>query len=271
VVGTPIGNLEDISARALRVLRAADLVAAEDTRRAAKLLARYEIKVRTISYREQNRAGAIPKIIERIKAGGSVALVSDAGMPTVSDPGAELVRACTAEGLAVIVVPGPSAVAAALALSGLPAGSYHFLGFLPARAGARRRRLEQISAWTETLVFFEAPHRVVEALADMVDILGDRAACAAREITKLHEEALRGSLSGVGSELAGRGQVRGEFTLVVAGAEPGAGQRPSDEELRKRYRALLAAGTAPAEALKALVRATGLTRRDLYKTLRGEG
>ena len=217
LVGTPIGNLEDLSPRALTALRTADAILCEDTRVTAKLAARFGLTAPRISCpapRERSRVG---ELLRRLAAGEALALVSDAGMPLLSDPGEHLVAAAAAAGYPVRVVPGPSAPAAALAISGLPAVPHVFLGFLPARSGERRRFLESHRERPETLVWFEAPHRLAESLADAARILGGRRACVARELTKVHEEAARGSLPELAALFRARGRTRGESTVVVEG------------------------------------------------------
>jgi 16S rRNA (cytidine1402-2'-O)-methyltransferase len=269
VVATPIGNLEDVSLRALRVLGEAALVLAEDTRRTRILLDRHGVAARPRSLHAHNEASRVDEALAVLQAGGSVALVSDAGTPLVSDPGARLVGAAIAAGHAVVAVPGPSAVLAALAVSGLPAVPFHFEGFLPRRAGDRARRLAALAARTETLVFFESPRRVAATLRELARALGPRRACAARELTKLHEEAVRATLP----ELAARFEkgARGELTLVVEGAGAAAdGSVPSlesapeatdlDAEISRR----LAAGEGPRDIAAALAPARGLARRDVY-------
>src|SRR5438067_6540892 len=214
VVSTPIGNLEDISLRALRVLREVSLLAAEDTRRTRALLTHYGITTPLVSYREQNKSASTPLVLRRLAA-ASVALVSDAGMPAISDPGAELIARVSALGGRVDVVPGPSAALTALVASGLPTTPFTFVGFLSRQRGDRRRQLEDLATRPETLVLYEAPHRLRETLSDLRASLGDRPAAVCRELTKLHEEVLRAPLS----VLAGRFdavQPRGEFTLVVS-------------------------------------------------------
>ncbi|HEV2763744.1 MAG TPA: 16S rRNA (cytidine(1402)-2'-O)-methyltransferase, partial [Pyrinomonadaceae bacterium] len=195
LVATPIGNLEDITRRALRVLSEVDLVACEDTRHTRQLLERYGIDRPTVSYHEHNEQERAAELASRLAAGESVALVSDAGTPAVSDPGFRLVRACVEQGVAVVPVPGPSAFVAALVASGLPTDEFYFGGFLPARTHARRARLEEVRALRATLVFYETPHRLAHALADALELLGEREAAVARELTKLHEEIVRGRLS----------------------------------------------------------------------------
>jgi 16S rRNA (cytidine1402-2'-O)-methyltransferase len=268
IVGTPIGNLEDISARAIRVLARCGLVAAEDTRRVRKLLNHFGIKVKTVSYREQNRARVTPLLLSEIRNGGAAALVSDAGMPVVSDPGAELVNACASESLPIYIVPGPCAVSSALALSGLPGGRFRFLGYPPARAAARRRLFEEVKESRETLVLFEAPHRILTSIEDMVEVFGDREAAVVREMTKVHEEVLRGRLSKIENRLKARESILGEFTLVVAGASERKREDVGEDEIRRRYRALLAAGEEPKEAVKLLAGKLMRDRRELYRILR---
>jgi 16S rRNA (cytidine1402-2'-O)-methyltransferase len=220
VVGTPIGNLEDVTARALETLRRADAVACEDTRTTARLLARYEIRARTLSYFEHSPEGRAREILSMIRGGAAVALVSEAGTPAVSDPGARLVAEAHREGLAVFAVPGPSAVTAALSVAGFAADRFVFEGFLPKRPGKRRRLLRELAEQERTLVFFESPHRIEAALADCVEAFGEgREGAIMREITKVHEEARRGTLR----ELleAARSNPRGEFTVVIAGGRSG--------------------------------------------------
>lgn len=223
VCATPIGNLQDVSLRLLETLKRVDLVAAEDTRRTLKLLNAHGIRRPLVSYHEHNARRQMPRLLQRLQQGQEVALVTDAGTPGISDPGAELVRAASQAGIAVRVVPGPSAVVAALAVSGLPAQPFWFEGFLPARRPQRRRRLEQLQDLPATLVFFEAPHRLVQSLADMAEVLGAREAALGRELTKAHEEVVRGSLEELAARAAaGAIPAVGEFTVVVG---PPAGER----------------------------------------------
>ncbi|MDA8387888.1 MAG: 16S rRNA (cytidine(1402)-2'-O)-methyltransferase, partial [Nitrospiraceae bacterium] len=217
VVATPIGNLEDITERALRTLKAADLIAAEDTRHTLKLLTHYGIKKKLVSYwsgREKSRAG---EIMARLAEGLSVALVSDAGTPGISDPGRELVRQAVEEGVEVVAVPGPSAFVAALSISGMDTREFTFMGFLPAKKNERMKKLQTLALEERALVFYEAPHRLLETLADMKMTFGaDRKAVVAREITKIHEEAIRGDLEGVLDSIMGK-PVAGEYVIAVAG------------------------------------------------------
>lgn len=216
LVATPIGNLDDLSARAARVLCEVDLIASEDTRRTGVLLKRVGSRVPQLSYHDHNAARRVPGLIERLQAGESIAVVSDAGTPTVSDPGFRIVRAAREAGLTVVPIPGPSAVLAALSGSGLPTDRFLFLGFLPPRPGRARKLLDQVADLPTTLILFVSPYKVRASLAMLLDRLGDRDACLCRELTKLHETFDRGTLSELG-ERYGMGKVRGEITLVVAG------------------------------------------------------
>jgi 16S rRNA (cytidine1402-2'-O)-methyltransferase len=216
VTATPIGNARDITLRALDVLRHCDLIAAEDTRVTAKLLAIHSIAKPLTAYNDHNAARERPRLLARLRQGARVALVSDAGTPLVSDPGYKLVREAIAEGSAVHAIPGASAALTALALAGLPTDRFLFAGFLPAKAGERRRVLEELSAVPASLIFFEAPQRLAESLADLSAVFGPRAAAVARELTKLHEEVRRGDLVSLAAAYAGEPPPRGEVTLVIA-------------------------------------------------------
>src|SRR5438445_8402179 len=218
VVATPIGNREDVTLRALRVLREAKLVACEDTRRTAGLLKAHGISTPTTSFFEHNERWKGAHVLDVVRKGGDVALVSDAGTPGISDPGYRLVRDARAEGLTVVPIPGPNAAVAALSVSGLPTDRFLFVGFLPARSGARRTALDELAGERETLVFYESPVRVLASLEDMRQALGDRPAFLCREATKLHEEYRLGTLAELRTHLAARKEVRGEIVLVVAGA-----------------------------------------------------
>jgi 16S rRNA (cytidine1402-2'-O)-methyltransferase len=264
VCGTPIGNLDDASPRLAKALAEADLVACEDTRQARKLLAHLGVRARTVSYHEVGERARAERLADQIAAGVRVALVSDAGMPLVSDPGYELLRLCLARGLPVEVVPGPSAALAALVLSGLPADRFCFEGFLPRKPGQRARRLGELAAERRTMVFFEAPHRVLDTLAAMAEAFGlDRPAAAARELTKLHEEVLRGSLGELWARLEARGP-RGEFTLVVGGA-PAAAAPAAD--LAGAVARLVEAGASARDAISEVARSTGTPRREVYQAV----
>jgi 16S rRNA (cytidine1402-2'-O)-methyltransferase len=264
LVATPIGNLEDITYRAVRVLGEADVIACEDTRQTRKLLDHYGIQKPTVSYHEHNEAGRAEELAERLAGGDVVALVSDAGMPLVSDPGYRLVRAALARGIAVIPVPGPSAALAALAASGLPTDAFHFAGFLPPKPGARTRLLESLAGEAATLIFFEAPHRILESLLAIEQVLGPRMVVAARELTKLHEEFLRGTPAEIRAALESRDAVKGEFTILVAKAS---GPPPDDRPLEDAVEALEAGGLARMEAIKQVARLRGLSKRQVYEQL----
>lgn len=263
VVGTPIGNLEDITLRAARALGEVSMVAAEDTRVSRRLLNHLGIRVSCVSCNEHNWRQRVPELV-RVLETGDVALVTDAGMPGVSDPGAAIVTAIAAEGFDVQVIPGPSAVTTALAVSGFAADSFTFLGFLPRRGRERRERLAWAAALPDTLVVFEAPHRLRATLADLLGALGDRQMAVCRELTKLHEEVWRGSLSEAIEHFA---EARGEFVLVVAGA--GAVEQIEAHDSQEQARELLAAqresGARAREAVTEVMAATGLPRSEVYR------
>ncbi len=261
VVATPIGNLEDISLRALRVLREVKLIAAEDTRKTRRLLTAYEIKTPLTSYYEHNKLTKLDYILDCL-GDGDIALVSEAGMPGISDPGYELILAAYERDIPVVPVPGPSAVTTALAVSGLPTDRFLYIGFLPARSAARRRALTAISGEPGTLIILEAPHRLKAALADILETLGDRKMAAARELTKLHEEVFRGTVS---QAMAHFTAPRGEFTLVIEGR--GAREKPQlTDEIERQLQKMYAAGATAKEAVAAVAVETGLPRRELYQT-----
>lgn len=262
VVATPLGNLEDLTLRALRVLREVALVACEDTRRTGALLRAHDIRTPLTSYFEHNERWKGERLLEALREGRDVALVSDAGTPGISDPGYRLVREARAAGLPVVPVPGPSAAIAALSVSGLPTDRFLFVGFLPAKAGARRRAIEGLATERPTLVFYESPVRVVEALADLVALLGDREAFLCREATKLHEEYVRGRLSALRAALAARDGVKGEIVLVVEGATETPTEHGKDPVAL--YRALAAEGRTRREAVKEAARRLGLPARAVY-------
>jgi len=267
LVATPIGNLEDITYRAVRVLREADLIACEDTRQTRKLLDRYGIAKPTISYHEHNEAERAAELAVRLSAGETVALVSDAGMPLVSDPGYRLVRAAIELGVPVQAVPGPSAALTALAASGLPTDSFRFGGFLPSKAGQRLKALEALAGEQATLIFYEAPHRILEALAAVEQVLGERPVVVARELTKIHEEYLRGTAAEVRAQLASRDGVRGEITLLVGKAmAPPRDDTPVAESVER----LIAQGTARMDAIKQVARERGMSKREVYQQVVGE-
>jgi 16S rRNA (cytidine1402-2'-O)-methyltransferase len=266
VVATPIGNLEDVTLRAVRVLREVALVACEDTRRTARLLQSHGISTPTTSFFEHNERWKGERILGALREGRDIALVSDAGTPGISDPGFRLVREARAEGLPVVPVPGPSAAVAALSVSGLPTDRFLFVGFLPSRAQARRAALRDLSAERATLVVYEAPTRATETLSDMAAAWGDREAFLCREATKVHEEYLRGRLSALRDALAARAAVKGEIVLVVAGAPeaPPAEGRP--EEV---YARLAAEGLTRRAAVKETARRLGLPAREVYRRVLG--
>ena len=261
LVATPIGNLEDVTLRALRTLREADLVLAEDTRRTRILLDRHGVDAKPLSLHAHNEAARIRRVLETLDAGGSVALVSDAGTPLVSDPGERLVRAALDAGHDVTPVPGASALLGALTISGLPAERFSFVGFLPRRGGERTARLRSIARREETLVFFESPRRLPATLRALREALGDRSACVARELTKLHEEAVRGTLSELEEHFADG--ARGELTIVVGGA---VAEIPSvlEGDLDAEIRVGLAAGRPSKELAAELAQQRGVSRRDVY-------
>ncbi len=266
IVATPIGNLEDVTLRALRVLREVDWVLAEDTRRTRVLLDHFEIPQKPTSLHAHNEAGRIERVIAALSEGRSIALVSDAGTPLVSDPGARLVAAVAKAAHPIEAVPGPSALLAALSVSGLDTERVLFLGFLPRKAGARRRLLESQKGRPETIVLFESPRRVATTLAEIASILGDRAGCLARELTKRHEEVIRESLSSLARRFADS-PPRGECTLVIAGAtadEMQAEQAWSDDELDEVIHAELAAGASVRDLARDLAHRSGRARRDVY-------
>jgi 16S rRNA (cytidine1402-2'-O)-methyltransferase len=269
LVATPIGNLEDITLRALRILREADQIACEDTRHTQKLLNHYEIAKPLVSYHEHNEMTRAPELLIALEQGAKIALVSDAGMPLVSDPGYRLVTLCLRHKISVVPIPGPSALLAALAASGLPNEEFLFVGFLPARSGERQRALERLRIEDRTIIFYEAPHRVQECIADAREILGDRPACLAREVTKLHEEFLRGKLSELLNALEER-PARGEITLLIGPAdESGAGSHAdSAQSLAARVEELMhQAKLDRKEALKLAAKEHGITRRAAYGQL----
>jgi 16S rRNA (cytidine1402-2'-O)-methyltransferase len=269
LVATPIGNLEDITVRALRILGEADLIACEDTRRTAKLLHHYSLRKETISYHEHNEMTRAPELVIRMEQGARVALVSDAGTPVISDPGHHLISLCLRHRIPIIPIPGPSALVAALAVSGLPSEEFVFVGFLPSRAGDRKKALDRLAKETRTLVLYEAPHRLVETLAAALDRLGRRPAVIARELTKVHEEFLRGDLA----ELlvrARRTPLRGEMTVLIGGAQPGQ-DRPVElptTPIRDRVEQIMREQNLDRKAaLKQAARERGLTRREAYEQM----
>jgi 16S rRNA (cytidine1402-2'-O)-methyltransferase len=270
VVGTPIGNLEDITLRALNTLKASDLIACEDTRRTQKLLNHYDIGTRTISYHEHNEMTRAPELVLEMEQGSVISLVSDAGTPVLSDPGFRLVHLAIRHKITVVPVPGPSAMVAALAAAGLPMNEFIFIGFLPAKRAARRKALAAVAGFEKTIVFYEAPHRIVESLRDVHEVLGERDAVIAREVTKVHEEFLRGSVKEIRGVLK-KEPVKGELTVILG---PGAAPEPSERNgasVRAEVERLKASEDLDERsALKVIARARGISRSEAYRQLQLE-
>lgn len=262
VVATPIGNAADITLRALSVLREVDVIACEDSRVTAKLLARHDIRTKLMPYHEHNAARMRPRILTRLASGERIALVSDAGTPLVSDPGYKLVRDCIAANISVVPLPGPSAPLAALVLSGLPSDRFLFAGFLPSKALARRKSLMELAQVPATLLFFESAQRLPESLADMADVLGDRPAAVAREITKLFEECRRGSLRELAAHYQDAGPPKGEVVVICGGATE-ARQTELGESLDRQLQAALG-HLSLKDAVAAVASATGQPRKQVY-------
>lgn len=271
LVGTPIGNLEDITLRALRTLKEVRLVACEDTRRTQILLQRYQIDTPTISYHDHNEMTRAPELILRLEEGEHIALVSDAGMPGISDPGHRLIALCVRHGFAVVPVPGASAFLAALAASGLPTHPFRFGGFLPSKKSQRRKELGDLKASVKTLIFYEAPHRIIDTLDDIADIMGDRHVVVAREVTKMHEEFLRGRCLDVLKTLRHRGKVRGEITLLVDRPEEGTPAPPAGVTLKGRVEGLMKdKGMKKMAALKLVAKERGVSKRQALEEFEKE-
>src|SRR6202171_2976250 len=267
LVATPIGNLEDITLRAVRIRKEVSVIACEDTRHTQKLLNHYGIKKDTVSYHEHNELTRSPEWVIELEQGAKIALVSDAGTPGISDPGHRLVTLCLRHHIPVVPIPGPSALVAALAASGLPTEEFLFVGFLPPRSGARRKALDALKGESRTLIFYEAPHRVVETLSDASEILGARPAVIAREVTKIHEEFLRGPLPEL-LESARQRAPRGEITLLIGAGDPHAQQADLSVSLKQRVEQLEAEGGVDRnDALKQAARERGLGKREAYKQL----
>jgi 16S rRNA (cytidine1402-2'-O)-methyltransferase len=269
IVATPIGNLEDITQRALRVLGEVDIVACEDTRRTRVLLNHFGIKTRTLSYHEHNERERADEICKMLLSGKDVALVSDAGTPLINDPGFRLTNAAIELNLPVVPIPGPTALISALVASGLPSDQFLFAGFLPSRANARREKLEELGTIPATLVLYEAPHRIAATLKDALDVLGNRQATVARELTKIHEEIARGSLRELLERFGAGSTVRGEIVLVISGAavdETGATE-PASRKLIERVSELEREGLAAKLALKKAARELGLKRDEAYRLI----
>ena len=273
LVGTPIGNLEDITLRALRVLKEVDVIACEDTRQTRKLLNHYAIATRTTSYHEHNEMTRSAELVKEMQEGTSVALVTDAGMPGISDPGYRLIALAIRHRVPVVPVPGASAFLAALVASGMPSDSFRFSGFLPAKRGERRAALEAIKTSPRTQVFYEAPHRAVETLADICEVLGEaRHVVVAREVTKLHEEFLRGRAGEVLEDLRSREAVKGEITLLIGKAEPEDARGTTDavvrQSVRQRVEQIMAAEKVDEKAaLKKVAKERGVSKSEAYREL----
>ncbi len=260
VVATPIGNLEDMSFRAVRILKEVSLIASEDTRTTRHLLTRFEIKTHLTSYFEHNKKGKLEYLLSKLEE-GDVALVSEAGMPAISDPGYELVVAAQEKGIPVVPVPGASAFISALAVSGLPTDACHYMGFLPRKAGERRRALESVAAERVTLAAYEAPHRLKDALHDILSVLGNRRIAVCRELTKLHEEVFRGTVQEAIDHFA---EPRGEITLIIEGKPDEPAEAGADDVLA-RLGELRRSGVMAKEATEMLSAETGISRRLLYR------
>lgn len=271
LVATPIGNLEDITFRAVRVLRDVDRIACEDTRQTAKLLHHYGIRTPTVSYHRHNETGRASELVEALRAGGRIAVVSDAGMPGIADPGAEIVAGAIAAGVPVFPVPGANAVLSAVVASGMlggESGGFRFRAFLPAKAGQRRTALEGLRAEAggELQVFYEAPHRILETLADVEAVFGPgEPVVVARELTKLHEEFLRGTVAEVRATMGARDAVRGEMVLLLAPGARGTAGGEGAESVAESVRRLVAGGASEKEALKQVARERGLGKSEVYR------
>lgn len=264
LVATPIGNLEDMTFRAIRILQTVDLIAAEDTRHTGKLLQHFQIKTPQLSYHEHNSQQRIPELLSKMSQGKAIALVTDAGMPLISDPGYELVKACVAQGISVVPIPGANAAITALSAAGLATDKFVFEGFLPAKSKERRTHLETIQSETRTIIFYESPHRLRETLQDLGAILGEeREIVLARELTKMHEEFWRGTINYAIAHYTNR-EPQGEFTLVVAGATL---EKPqlSEAVIKAELQNLLMQGLSRSEASRQLAQQTSLPRRQIYQ------
>ncbi|MCF2147832.1 16S rRNA (cytidine(1402)-2'-O)-methyltransferase [Desmonostoc muscorum LEGE 12446] len=264
VVGTPIGNLEDMTFRAVRILQTVDIIAAEDTRHTGKLLQHFEVKTPQISYHEHNRTSRIPELLEYLTNDKAIALVSDAGMPGISDPGYELVKACIEAGISVVPIPGASAAITALSAAGLPTDRFVFEGFLPAKTQQRREHLESLQTESRTLIFYESPHRLQDTLQDLAEVWGsDRQIVLGRELTKLYEEFWRGTIAEAIAHYSQR-EPQGEYTLVLAGI-PASQPQLTEEELKSELKQLISQGISRSQASRQLAKVTSLPRRQLYQ------
>jgi 16S rRNA (cytidine1402-2'-O)-methyltransferase len=269
IVATPIGNLEDLTLRARRILRECDWIACEDTRQTRKLLEHLDISKPLVSYHEHNEAGRAAELAAKLKAGAKVALVSDAGTPLISDPGYRVVTAAIDAGIPVVPIPGATAAMSALSASGLATDSFRFCGFLPAKTSQRRKMLEQLKRETCTLIFYETPHRILDALTDVEAVMGSRPAVVARELTKIHEEFLRGTAAEIRAALAGRASIKGEITLLIGKAESVAATA-DDTPLEDAVRAAEQQGLSRMDAIKRVAKERGLSKREVYGTITGE-
>ncbi|MDH6105497.1 16S rRNA (cytidine(1402)-2'-O)-methyltransferase [Anabaenopsis tanganyikae CS-531] len=264
IVATPIGNLEDMTFRGVRILQTVNLIAAEDTRHTGKLLQHFQIKTPQISYHEHNRQSRIPELLEYMANGQAIALVSDAGMPGISDPGYELVIACIDAGITVVPIPGASAVITALSAAGLPTDRFVFEGFLPAKAAKRREYLDSLQTESRTLIFYESPYRLQESLQDLATVWGgDRQIVLARELTKLYEEFWRGTIAEAIAHYSQR-EPQGEYTLLVAGNPPVHPQL-TEEQLKAELLQIMTQGISRSQASRQLAKITSLPRRQLYQ------
>ncbi len=264
IVGTPIGNLEDITFRAIKTLQKVDLIAAEDTRHTGKLLQHFQIETPQLSYHQHNEQSRIPELIEKLSQGKNIALVTDAGMPGISDPGYELVKACVEANISVVPIPGVTASITALSASGLPTKKFIFIGFLPTKIKLRQEQLEKLSNSLETIVLYESPYRILQTLEDLEKVLGkDRKIVLARELTKLHEEFWRGTVEQAIIHYQNH-QPKGEFTIVIAGAEP---ELPvlSEETIKQELQELFAQGISRSQASRQLAEKINLSRRKIYQ------
>lgn len=268
MVGTPIGNLSDFSPRAVQALSGADFIAAEDTRVTIKLLNRFNIKKPLVSYYEHNKYERGYEIIARIEAGEICALVSDAGMPAISDPGELLAAQCAEKGIPVSVVPGPCAAVSALAVSGMPSGRFTFEGFLSVNKKSRREHLQELKNECRTMIFYEAPHKLADTLSDMLKVFGDRRITLARELTKIHEEIIRTTLANAAASYKDGG-ARGEFVLVIEGAPKPEKETGTPEEAAKLARNYMDAGFPASEAAKRAAAETGLKKNEIYREISG--
>ena len=269
VVGSPIGNLGDFSPRAAETLKAVDFICAEDTRVTAVLLAKFGIKKPMISYHEHNARQRGQELLPRLLEGESCAVITDAGMPCISDPGEELVKLCAEHGIEVVAVPGPTAAMTALAISGLPAKRFCFEGFLSTTKRIRREHLEQLKALPQTLIFYEAPHKLKNTLADLLEILGDRRISLCREITKLHEEVQRGSIAEI-IKLYEEKEPRGEYVLVVEGAPEAKSEELTLQQAADLARELTEQGMKPSEACREAAKRSGYSKSEIYRIAAGE-